>query len=39
MTLYLIEKIKDSRDWPAGCRIWAYAPCKGWRVIRKMKAD
>ena len=35
--MYLIERIRDSRDWPKGCRIWADAPCTGWRVIQKME--
>lgn len=34
--LYLLERIKDSPDWPKGCRIWAYQPCIGWRVIKKI---
>lgn len=33
--VYLLERIKDSRDWPAGTRIWAEQPCQGWRVIRR----
>lgn len=33
--MYLLERIRDSHDWPAGCRIWADAPCTGWRVIEK----
>ena len=36
---YLLERIKDSRDWPKGIRIWASHPCKGWRVIQKMKGN
>lgn len=35
--LYLLERIKGSRDWPQGARIWASAPCKGWRIIKKVK--
>ena len=35
--LYLLERIKDGNDWKAGDRIWAYSPCKGWRVIGKVK--
>ena len=30
---YLLERIRDSRDWPEGIRIWAEARCTGWRVI------
>lgn len=37
--IYLLERIKDSREWPKGIRIWAHAPCKGWRVIDIMRAD
>lgn len=33
--IYLLERIRDSIDWPAGCRIWADAPCSGWRIITK----
>ena len=33
--IYLLEKIKDSRDWPAGTRIWATQPCVGWRIVGK----
>ena len=33
--IYLLERIKESQDWPKGSRIWADAPCIGWRVIRK----
>lgn len=36
--LYLLERIKDSDDWPKGARIWAHAPCKGWRVVAKVKS-
>lgn len=35
--IYLIEKIKDGPDWNAGMRIWALAPCSGWRVIEKKR--
>ena len=37
MTLYLLERIKGSYDWPKGIRIWAHQPCKGWRVVKKQK--
>lgn len=35
--MYLLERIRDSRDWPAGCKIWAAQPCTGWRVIKKIE--
>lgn len=35
--MYVIERIKDSRDWPKGIRITADRPCKGWRVVEKIK--
>ena len=35
--MYLLERIKDSNDWKAGMRIWADRPCKGWRIIKKVK--
>ena len=35
--MYLLERIKDSKDWPEGCRIWAQQPCAGWRVVNKIK--
>ncbi len=35
--MYLLERIKDSHDWPAGCRIWAERPCTGWRVVGRME--
>jgi hypothetical protein len=31
--MYLLERIKDSHDWPKGARIWATHPCKGWRIV------
>lgn len=37
--VYLLERIRDSRDWPKGCRIWADMPCTGWRVIEKEPAN
>lgn len=33
MKLYLLECMKDGADWKKGMRIWAYQPCKGWKVI------
>ena len=36
-TFYLLERIKDSHDWPKGIRIWATHPCKGWRIVEKVK--
>lgn len=35
--MYLLERIKDSYDWPKGARIWAEHPCKGWRIVKTMK--
>ena len=35
--MYLLERIKDSCDWPKGIRIWAEQPCAGWRIIEKIK--
>lgn len=35
--MYLLERIKDCHDWKAGMRIWATHPCKGWRIIKKIK--
>lgn len=35
--MYLLERIHDCGDWPKGCRIWADAPCTGWRVVQKME--
>ena len=32
---YLLERIKDSRDFPKGIRYWCDQPCKGWRIIAK----
>lgn len=37
--IYLLERIRDSRDWPKGCRIWADMPCTGWRVIKKKPTE
>lgn len=34
---YLLERIRDGRDWKKGDRIWAEAPCTGWRIVRKMR--
>lgn len=36
-TIYLLERIKDSCDWPKGARIWADQPCAGWRVVGTMR--
>lgn len=33
--MYLLERIRDSYDWPKGIRIWAYMPCAGWRIVEK----
>ena len=35
--IYLLERIKDSYDWPKGARIWADQPCAGWRVVGTMR--
>lgn len=33
--IYLLERIRDGVDWPAGSRIWADRPFSGWRVVKK----
>lgn len=35
MWIYVLERIKDSPQWPAGTVIHAHERCKGWRVIKK----
>lgn len=35
--MYLLERIRDGRDWKKGERIWADSPCAGWRVVEKIK--
>ena len=35
--MYLLERIKDGTDWKAGMRVWATHPCKGWRIIKKVR--
>ena len=35
--MYLLERIKDGRDWKKGERIWTDSPCTGWRVVKKVK--
>lgn len=37
--LYLLERIKESADWPKGCRIYAHSPCKGWRIVKKLRRE
>lgn len=37
--VYLLERIRDSYDWPKGIRIWANSPCTGWRIIKKMEVN
>lgn len=37
MYVYLLERIRDCRDWRKGTQIWADMPCTGWRVIKKVK--
>lgn len=33
--IYLLECIRDGADWEKGMRIWAHAPCVGWRIVEK----
>ena len=33
MWIYVLERIKDSRQWPAGAIVHAHMRCKGWRVL------
>lgn len=35
MWIYILERIKDSPQWPKGSVIHARSQCKGWRVIGK----
>ena len=35
--MYLLERIRDSHDWPKGSRVWAEHRCTGWRVVEKME--
>ena len=35
MWIYVLERIKDSPQWPAGTVIHAHRRCKGWRVVDK----
>lgn len=35
MWIYVLERIKDSPQWPAGTVLHAHMRCKGWRVIKK----
>ena len=37
--MYLLERIKDGKDWSKGMRIWYIHPCTGWRVIEKIKVE
>jgi len=37
--VYLLERIRDSRDWPKDTRIWADMPCTGRRIVRKEKVS
>ena len=32
--MYLLERIKDGRDWKKGDKIWSDAKMPGWRVIK-----
>lgn len=36
-SMYLLERIKNGSDWEKGMRIWADSPCKGWRIVKKIK--
>lgn len=31
--IYVLERIKESRDWPKGARIYAEHKCRGWRTV------
>lgn len=31
--MYLLERIKDGRDWKKGDKIWSDTKIPGWRVI------
>ena len=33
MWIYVLERIKDSKQWPKGTIIHAQSRCKGWRVV------
>ena len=35
--MYLLERIRDSLDWPKGARIWAKHRCTGWRVVDRIE--
>lgn len=35
--VYLIERVKDSIDWPKGIQIWSTRPCPGWKIVHKME--
>ena len=37
--IYLLERIRNGRDWEKGMRIWADQPCKGWRIIAKRRTN
>ena len=37
--LYLLMKLKDGHDYTKGMTIWAHNPCKGWRIIKKVRAE
>lgn len=39
MYIYLVKRIRDSKQWPKGCCIWVDDPCPGWRVIAKRKVS
>lgn len=37
--LYLLMKIKDGHDYQRGDTIWAKAPCKGWRTLKRIRVE
>lgn len=39
MYLYLIMALKDGSDYEAGMTIWAHAPCKGWRILKRIRIE
>lgn len=37
--VYLLQRIRESKDWPKGIRIYADKPCTGWRTIHVEKVN
>ena len=35
MWIYVLQRIKDGPQWPAGTIIYSHRRCKGWRVVEK----